>query len=140
MHDKHCKISPLFAFKSSWEAKTQTRDLGCSPQHLNSFVEYNILGRIVVERFHLDSAKDREGTIWFTLVVEDPINYFVEQYHDSKFRNAQDRMMCISRDKLRNHIVNGIPLITLVENKLAEIAEAIFLDLLKSSLKKRQVN
>jgi len=94
----------------------------------------------VVERFHLDSVKDREGTIWFTLVMEDPTNYFVEQYNDSQFGTAQQRTMCISRDKLKNHNVNGIPLITLVENKLAEIAEAVLLDLLKTSLKKRQVN
>ncbi len=72
--------------------------------------------------------------------MEDPTNYFVEQYYDSKIRIVHDRTKRISRNELKNHTVNGIPLIMLVEIKLEEIAEADFLNSLKNAVKKRPAN
>ena len=38
----------------------------------------------MTERFHLGLVKGESETIWYTLVIEFPIQYFVEKYHESK--------------------------------------------------------
>ena len=78
----------------------------------------------MAERFHLDSVKNRDSTTWYTLVVEDPVNYFVEEYNDTKNAFIKDRTKRIARADLGKHQINGTPLITVVENKMSDIAEA----------------
>ena len=62
-------------------------------------------------------------TIWYTLVLEDPIDYFVEQYHESNNTFSGCRTRQIEREDLVRHWVNDRPLIRLVEDKLLEIVE-----------------
>ena len=93
---------------------------------------YDIL-TVVAERFHLDSVTNADGTTWFTLVIEDPVNYFVEQYNDAKIAFVRNETRHILRSEIGKHWVNGVPLVMLVENKLGELAEDAHIKALKSS-------
>ena len=77
----------------------------------------------MADRFHLTSVKTVEGAIWYTLVLNDPIGFYVEKYNDSRNAFIKERTKTISPDELPKHWVNGMPLISLVENKLEELAE-----------------
>jgi hypothetical protein len=78
----------------------------------------------MAQRFHLDLVNTTDGTIWFTLVVDDPVGYFVEEYNDSPNVFIKGRTKLITPCDLAKHEVNGVSLIKLVENKLQEIVEA----------------
>ena len=85
----------------------------------------------MAERFHLDSVSTASGTIWFTLVIDNPLTYYVELYNDSRNAFIKDRTKRILPADLSKHWVNGVPLISLVENKLEEMAELAHLKSLK---------
>jgi len=78
----------------------------------------------MAERYHLDVVKREDETIWFTLVIEEPVRYFVEQYHESRKAFESCRTRQIPAEELARHWVNDRPLIKLVENKLQELIEA----------------
>jgi hypothetical protein len=90
--------------------------------------------RAVAERFHLDSVTTLEGTTWFTLVIEEPAKYFVEQYNDAKTAFATNRTKRILPSEFSKHWVNGIPLVMLIENKLGELVEDAHIKALKDSI------
>ena len=74
-------------------------------------------------RYHLDSIETTTGTIWLTLVCENPFRFFVEQYNDSKLSFLKDRLKVIQAGDLDRHGVNGISLATLVERKRRQIQD-----------------
>jgi len=78
----------------------------------------------MADRYHLDMVKNGEETVWFTLVVEEPVRFFVEQYCESNRAFSCCRTWTIPAEDLARIQVNDRPLIKLVENKLQELAEA----------------
>ena len=76
-------------------------------------------------RFHLDSVSTKDGTLWFTLVIENPTNYFVELYNDSSQPFLTERTKIIKPIDFKNHQVNGVPLVKLVENTLKGMVETL---------------
>ena len=81
----------------------------------------------MAERFHLDSVSGPDGTTWYTLVLEDPVIYFVEQYNDTRNAFIKERTKRIARADLGKHNVNGIPLITLVESKMDDLGQGAYI-------------
>jgi hypothetical protein len=77
----------------------------------------------VLDRYHLDVVRKEDETVWFTLIVDDPVRYYVEQYHESNKAFRGDRTLHILPEELARHRVNDRPLIKLVENKLQELVE-----------------
>ena len=94
----------------------------------------------MADRFHLDSVATASGTVWYTLVIDNPVGYYVEQYNDSKNAFIKDRTKRISAVELTKHWVNGTPLITLVENKMTEMAELAHLKSLKDYRPVRRIS
>jgi len=78
----------------------------------------------VADRYHLDVVRKGDETIWFTLVIDDPVCYYVEQYHQSNRVFQTDRTHHILPEELARHRVNDRSLIKLVENKLQELVES----------------
>ncbi len=81
-----------------------------------------------------------EGTTWFTLIIEDPANYFVELYNDAKIAFAINQPKHNLPSDFSKHWVNGVPLVMLIENKLGELAEDAHLKALKESIKYHKQN
>lgn len=77
----------------------------------------------MVQRYKLDVVQRDDEIVTFTLVVDDPFDYFVEQRHEmlQPFRKAQERR--IQRKDFLKYWVNENPLIVLVERKLEELAK-----------------
>ena len=78
----------------------------------------------MASRYHLDVVRKEEETIWFTLVIDDPVRYYVEQHHESNKAFQADRTLHILPEELAKHSVNDRPLIKLVENKFQDLADA----------------
>ncbi len=78
----------------------------------------------MIERYALATVKHENEIIRFTLVINDPLSYFVEQCHEPTKPFVQAQKFQIKPDELSKRRVNGIPLIKLVERKLEELAEA----------------
>ena len=83
--------------------------------------------RPMAQRFHLDLMNSPEGTVWFTLVLEEPVRYHVESYTDSRNAYLKERTKYIAPSEFGQYQVNGVPLIKLVENKLQDMVEASWL-------------
>lgn len=77
----------------------------------------------MVQRVHLDVVERASERIWFTLVIENPIRYYVEQYHEPHSVSFSTRTREIQPDELARTWVNDQPLIKLVESKFQEMAE-----------------
>src|SRR4051812_24807127 len=75
----------------------------------------------VVNRYHLDVVRMENQAIWITLVVDDPVGFYVEQYYETNSVFTDHRTRRIEPDELSRHWVNNIPLIKLVEKKFEEI-------------------
>lgn len=76
----------------------------------------------MANRYQLDIVQRDEEIIRFTLVIDDPFGYFVEQLHEPVQPFAKARIHRIQREELLKYWVNDIPLIKLVERKLEELA------------------
>lgn len=76
------------------------------------------------KRFYLDSDHRPEGTIWYTLVFENPTTYFVERFNDSVLSFLTGRVKKIRPSEFNGQTVNGVRLAELVETKLKEIDNA----------------
>jgi len=73
-------------------------------------------------RIHLDVVERVDEKIWFTLIIEDPIGYYVEQYHEPLSVSFSSRTRIIQPAELSRTWVNDQPLIKLVERKFEEMA------------------
>ena len=62
--------------------------------------------------------------MWFTLVLEDSMTFFVEQFNDSILSFLTGRVKKIFPADFNDHLVNGVPLAKLVDAKLKEIENA----------------
>lgn len=72
--------------------------------------------------FPLDSINKPGGTeIWYSLIFDENGNMAVEEYHDFNQPYKSDRVTDISPENFDKYEVNGVPLRTLVINKLKEI-------------------
>ncbi len=78
----------------------------------------------MAERIHLDVVERDDEKIWFTLVVDDPVGFYVEQYHEPNGVCFSARTRNIQPDELAKTWINDLSLIKLVENKFQEMAEA----------------
>lgn len=78
----------------------------------------------MAKRHHLKSVETADGTIWLTLVCEDPLNFFIEQYNDAKISFLKERLKIIRSNELGRHEINGVPLVKLVERELKQILGA----------------
>jgi len=72
-----------------------------------------------------------QGTVWYTLILNDPVSFYVEVYNDSTNAFIKDRSKRILPVELHKHWVNDMPLISMVEQKLEEMAEASHLKSLR---------
>ncbi|HEY1660905.1 MAG TPA: hypothetical protein VGI03_00665 [Verrucomicrobiae bacterium] len=73
---------------------------------------------------HLLSLEKRESEIIrFTLVINAPYSYFVEESHEPTQPFKKAHTMLIEATSLSNYQVNGVPLIKLVETKFEELAK-----------------
>ena len=77
----------------------------------------------MAKRYHLKTVDGIDGTIWLTLVYEDPYHFFVEQYNDSRLSFLVDRLKIIRIDDLCRYEFEGVSLVDLVEQKLAQIGK-----------------
>jgi hypothetical protein len=75
-------------------------------------------------RVHLGSVEKLDGTVWFTLVIDNLSTFYVEQYNDSRQPLIRERIKTINPAEFNHYEVNGTPLSTLVETKMKEIFEA----------------
>lgn len=69
-------------------------------------------------KIHLDSMEKPEGTIWFTLIVENNKEFFVEKTIDSKLSYGRNKVEKIAPDDFGKHIVNGKNLKTLIADRI----------------------
>jgi len=76
---------------------------------------------VMSERIHLGSVSKPEGALWFTLVVESPIHFYVEVYNDSPRSFLVERTKIVRVGEFGRHDVNGVSLSTLVAEKFNEI-------------------
>jgi hypothetical protein len=77
----------------------------------------------MADRFHLDIVERANERVWFTLVVDEPFRYFVEQYHESSHPTFTCSTRNIKPDELARCWVNDKSLIKLVEEKFQELSE-----------------
>jgi hypothetical protein len=73
------------------------------------------------KRIHLGSTATAEGIIWFTLVFEYGSEFFVERYNDSHLDVKEKRLQIIPSNEFKKHLVNGVSLRQLVDEKFKEI-------------------
>lgn len=74
----------------------------------------------MAERIHLGTIDRSDGTIWYTLIVESPTRFHVEQYNDSIQVFLKERLTTIPTNELGRHVIGGISLATLVADKFKE--------------------
>src|SRR6185369_2082003 len=98
--------------------KTLAAHMGYKPHIYTIPILYDGL---VADRFHLGSISEDSGTIWFTLVVDSPSNFFVERYNDSTQPFIRDRLKTIKPSEFGKHQINGVSLNKIVGSKLVEI-------------------
>lgn len=75
----------------------------------------------MVKKLHLDSVIQPDGTVWFTLVFENPTKFFVEELHDSNLPFIKHKIRTISAADLEEHAINGVCMSKLVKSKLKEV-------------------
>lgn len=73
-------------------------------------------------RIHLDIVERPGETIWFTLVIDDPIHFYVEQCFESK-KPYHCGTWQIKAEELSRYWVNDKSLIKLVEEKFTELTQ-----------------
>jgi len=69
-------------------------------------------------KIHLDSMEKPEGTIWFTLIVENNKEFFVEKTTDSKLPHSRNKIEKITPSDFSKHVVNGKNLMTLIADRI----------------------
>lgn len=74
-------------------------------------------------RIHLDVVERDGERIWFTLVVDAPVGFHVEQCHEQKGLSYSICTRHIEPDEMARVWVNDRPLISLVKKKFQEMAE-----------------
>jgi hypothetical protein len=75
----------------------------------------------MVKKLYLDSTVKPEGTVWFTLVFENPTKFFVEELHDSNLPFVKHRVETISAADLDERTINGVSMKKVVVAKLNEV-------------------
>lgn len=75
---------------------------------------------VMAERFYLGAEPKAEGTIHFTLVVENPDDFCVEAYNDSRLPFVRERHKIIRAHHFTNYKINGVTLDKLVAEKIYE--------------------
>lgn len=70
---------------------------------------------------HLGSVNSESGTVWFTLVIEDSFDYYVERYNDSQYPFVKERFKRIEPEEFGKHQINGVSLTRLIGEKMKEI-------------------
>jgi len=76
------------------------------------------------KRIHLGSTTTPNGNVWFTLVFEYGSEFFVERYDDSDLNIKEKRLQIIPSNEFKKHLLNGVPLRQLVDEKFKEIPYA----------------
>ena len=74
----------------------------------------------MAKKYHLDSVSGADGTTSFTLVFEDPKNFFVEERHEPRLPEVEKIIRNIPPSDFDKHHVNGVSLIKLVAVRLGE--------------------
>lgn len=78
----------------------------------------------MAKRFYLNSVNKEDGTvIWFTLVMEDPANFFVERCRDSKLPFIPDKITRIEAGEFDDYHQDDVSLGRLVKERLREIRD-----------------
>jgi|HubBroStandDraft_1064217.scaffolds.fasta_scaffold1389428_1 hypothetical protein len=72
----------------------------------------------MAKKIHLDSIERPEGTIWFTLVMENDKEFFVEKTIDTKLPTLKNKVEKIPPSDFSKHIVNGKSLTTLIAERI----------------------
>ena len=76
----------------------------------------------MAKKVHLDSVAKPNGTVWFTLVFENPASFFVEERFDSNRPFSNNKIKEIKPGEFSGHVVNGVSLSKLVNFQLNELA------------------
>lgn len=79
----------------------------------------------MMQRHKLDTVQQDQEIVTFTLVIDYPYDYFVEQRCDPTKPFAKMQLHFIKREDFFKYIVNSIPLIQLVERKLEAISREL---------------
>lgn len=74
------------------------------------------------KKVHLDSVNKAQGTVWFTLVFDNPDRFFVEERFDSNQPFLKNKVKEIKPGEFDQHTVNGVSLSKLVNLQLNELA------------------
>lgn len=73
------------------------------------------------QRFHLGSVSRNEGTLWFTLVMENTKDFYVELYNDTCQPFVKERLKTFRIADFDQYEINGVALKKLVADKMQEL-------------------
>lgn len=99
-------------------------NMGQLPHLQFSILTYIFFITGMSQRIYLGSVSTFEGTVWFTLVLENPTNYHVERYNDTAQAFMKDRLKIIQPHEFGQFHIDGKSLAKVVEEKLQEPATA----------------